>query len=246
MGQHVARICSPGPDWRPQGGVPCGAAVAEIQHKVSREEFKLHYFGKVVTDMARALDDGLLSPCIAMQFASQTRVNQVVPYRTRACAEKGTGKVLEALQELAPMLDCEPRRQIVEGRVWPLAEFAYDKPYSLIRCGMSFTTYPLKPGVTSAIWNGLYTNQVVSTLGREFGMLWLFSAVGSGPDGHPMGIVSGLYQCPEAAIAVQPKIGVVLDRMGALDLLSDLPYERTVGVGYAVRKPSGVWRPEDT
>jgi len=211
-----------------------------MQLKSSREEFKLHYFGKVVVDMARSLD-GLLSPCIAMQFPTLNNLTQVVPYRSRTAAEAATDKVHEKFQQLAFLLDGKPERQLVEGRVWPFAKFAFDEPYTLVKCGMSFTTYPLRDDVTSRTWNSLYTSEWVSTLHREFGMLWLFSGVGSGPDGRPMAVVSGLYQCQEAALAVQPKIGVVLERMGALELLSALPYERSVGAGYTVKKPEIYW-----
>jgi len=119
--------------------------------------------------------------------------------------------------------------------VWPVASFVYDEDCTLIPCGMSFAVYPLKAGTTLAEWRGLFTDEAVAELSTEFGLLWLFTAVHQAANTKTTGYISGLYQCWEAAAAVQPKIGASLKKLGLLDFLSALPYERTVGAGLVIK-----------
>mmetsp|Transcript_122776 Transcript_122776/g.319267 ORF Transcript_122776/g.319267 Transcript_122776/m.319267 type:complete len:210 (+) Transcript_122776:409-1038(+) len=201
-----------------------------------RREFREYYFSRIVVDMAKTLH-GLLNPCIAMQFTGSNCMTQIVPYTDRKWADIATPQVLAKFDEVEFMLDGHPTRRLLEGTVWPISAFSLDRPYELIPCGMSFTTYPLKKGVTLEMWNGLYTNEIVKLLSSEFGILWLFSAVDIAAEDGPVGVVSALYLCEEAAQMVQPKIGEVLKRMGCLELMRGLPYERTVGKGWTLRTP---------
>jgi len=243
MGQAALTIC--GKDSKgvyknscPKGGVPCVALIAQMDLCVSREQFKSSYQSTGVTDSLRKMN-GLASPSVAFQFGGQKRATQIVPYLTHKDAELAKTVWDAKFQEYLGLnlIDSIPQHKLVQGNVWPIAKFAYDDDYTLIPCGMSFTSYPLKAGTKLKEWRGLFTDEAIAELSAEFGLLWLFTAVHEGPDKKVTGYISGIYQCWEAAAAVQPKVGASLKKLGLLDMLSALPYERTVGAGLTIKTP---------
>jgi len=241
MGQAAVTICSKDSKgvYRnkcPKGGVACVASIAQMELCVSREQFTESYQRVGVTGALKKMP-GIANPSVAFQFGNQKRATQIVPYLTKKCAELAKSTWEATFQQFVDLnlIDGIPQHRYVQGNVWPVARFAYDEECTLIPCGMSFAVYPLKVGTTLEEWRGLFTDEAIAELSTEFGLLWLFTAVHQVPNKKPTGYISGLYQCCEAAASVQPKVRASLKKLGLLDLLSALPYERTVGAGLTIK-----------
>jgi len=223
----------------PVGGIPCAASVTSMQLKITMEESKKKMqanFEKVLPTL-----EGTLSPIVAIQFPRSDAkgindVNMLVCYGSKAQADVNLGKVKAHWEHLKEDLVGEPKREIVEGVVFPIAKFLFDEPFTLIPVGMSFGTYPLKPYVTMDVFKAALTSEGLAMLRNEFGVIWMWAGVTKDADDKPMAIISAVYSCEEACVAVGPKIGKVFEHMGFTGLMDGAPFSRKAGPGFIVKK----------